>query len=197
MKAKILTTVSVIALMGPVMALAETTKTQVELNSEAATSGHIKEDAKEAWKDMKKDASNAYDEIKATLIGDENMPFVINSSRTANGMIGHPVHNEKHESVAKVTDIILDKSGKAMMVIVADGAFIGTGKKAAFDYGAITRIDKDGDVIMPLTEENINNAATFSYNRDESSDEVRIIPDNGYSVQKLLDGYLVNQKMKT
>jgi hypothetical protein len=80
-----------------------------------------------------------------------------------------------------------------MMVVVADGAFIGMGKKAAFDYSIITRVDEDGDVIMPLTEKIIDNAAPFSYDKVDAGEKVRMIPDNGYSIVRLLDGKLVNQ----
>lgn len=198
MKKKILATVSVIALMGALPALAETAKTQTEINAEASTTGNIVDDAKVAIEDIKSDAAEAYDEIKATLIGkektDKNVAFIIESRKTANGIIGHSVYNEKHESVAKVTDIIVDKDGKAMMVVVADGAFIGVGKKAAFDYSVITRVEKDGDVIMPLTEEIIDNAASFSYDKADGGEKVRVIPNNGYSVAKLLNGNLLNQK---
>jgi uncharacterized protein YrrD len=201
MKIKILATASVIALMASLPALAETAvKTQTEINSERSTSGDFSKDAKAAWKDVKKDASEAYEEIKATLIGDEtegkSTIVVLDSRKTATGIIGHPVHNEKHESIAKVTDIILDQDGKAVMVIVADGEFIGMGKKAAFDYSAITRVEKDGDVIMPLTEKMIDTAAAFSYEKADARDKVHVIPDNGYSVAKILGGQLVNQKQE-
>jgi sporulation protein YlmC with PRC-barrel domain len=198
MKNKIFTTVSAVALISASPVFAETTRTQTQTEAETSTSGNITSDAKEAWKDIKSDASDAYEEIKATLIGDEqtdkNGSIVIETRKTANGIIGNPVYNEKQERVAKVTDIILDKDGKAMMVVVADGSFIGTGKKAAFDYNAITRVEKDGDVIMPLTENIINSAATFSYDMKDSAERVRVIPSNGYSVAKLLGGNLVNQK---
>ena len=197
MKNKILATVSVIALMGTLPALAETAKTQTGIKTEASTTGNIVEDAKVAIGNIKSDTAEAYDEIKATLIGketaDKNMPVVIDSRKTANGIIGHHVYNEKHESLAKVTDIILGKDGKASMIVVSDGMF-GMGKKAAFDYSAITRVEKDGDVIMPLSEESIKNAASFSYNKVNKGDnKMRVIPDNGYSVDRLLRGRLLNQ----
>ncbi len=201
MKNKTLATVSAIALISTAPVLTQAVRAQTENKTETSTSGSITEDAKEAWENIKSDTSDAYEEVKATLIGDEksdnNMSVTIQSRKTANGIIGNPVYNEKQERVAKVTDIILDENGKAMMVVVADGSFIGMGKKAAFDYSAITRVEKDGDVIMPLSETIIDNATTFSYDKKDRSDDVRIIPDNGYSVAKLLDGKLVNQKQET
>lgn len=201
MKNKLLITASILAILNAIPALAETTKTQTEIKAEASTTGNIVDDAKIAIEDIKSDTAEAYEKIKATLIGkestDKNVPVIIDSRQTADGIIGHHVYNEKHESVAKVTDIILDKDGKATMVVVADGAFIGMGKKAAFDYSAITRVETDGDVIMPLTEDIIDNAAAFSYDKAEGGDKVRVIPNNGYSVAKLLDGHLFNQKKKS
>lgn len=202
MRVKILATASVISLMASLPTFADTAaKAQTEINSENSTSGDIGKDAKAAWKDVKKDASEAYEEIKATLIGDEiegNSSIVlIDSRKTASGIIGHPVYNEKHESVAKVADIILDQDGKAMMVIVSDGKFISISKQAAFEYSAITRVERDGDVIMPFTQKTINNAVPFSYNKSDKAKNIHVIPDNGYSVVKMLGGQLVNQKQES
>lgn len=197
MKNKFLTTVSLFALIGATPALAGEIIVQQESAADPASKGNIVDDAKVVVDKVKQNTADAYEDIKATLIGqestDKNMPVVIDSRKTANGIIGRHVYNEKHESVATVTDIILDKDGKAIMIIVSDGAFIGVGKKAAFDYSAITRVENDGDVIMPLTQESIENAASFSYVKAKSGDKVSVIPDNGYSVVKLLDGQLVNQ----
>ncbi|MCB9980382.1 MAG: PRC-barrel domain-containing protein [Rhodospirillales bacterium] len=201
MKKTILTTVSVIALMGALPALAETTKSQAEINAEASTTGNIVDDAKVVIKDIKDGTVETYDNIKATLIGkesvDDNISVIIDTRKTANGIIGHPVYNEKHENIAKVTDIILDKDGKASIIVVSDGMF-GMGKKTAFDYNAITRVETDGDVIMPLNEEIIKNATAFSYRKaDKSDDKMKVIPYNGYSVSQLLRGRLLNQSKES
>lgn len=196
MKNKLLTAVSIFALMGMETALAETQKSQI--NSEVSSSGNFTQDTKDAIKNIKTDASEVYEKIKATLIGenkdDKNMPFVIDSRKTANGIIGHDVYNENHESVAKVTDIIVDKDGKAIMIVVIGDRFIGMGKQAAFDFGAITRVEEDGDVVMPLTEKIIDNAAPFSYDKIDGDERVRVVPDNGYRVSKLLEGKLISRK---
>lgn len=187
MKHKILATVSIIALMGvsfPV--LAQTAKTQTQINAETGTTNSISQDA-----------STAYENVKAMFIGrkasDESTPVVIDSRHTASGIIGQTVYNEKRENVAKVTDIILERNGKAAMVVVSGGAF-NMGKETAFDFGAITRVDKEGDVIMPITQNTIDNAAAFSYDRaDRGNATTRVIPDNGYSASRLLKGRILNQ----
>tara|TARA_R110001592_G_scaffold29350_5_gene106540 strand:- start:16050 stop:16862 length:813 start_codon:yes stop_codon:yes gene_type:complete len=198
MKKIILTTVSAFALIGAMPALADTAKPQAKPNAESTTTGNIAEDAKEAWKDIKSDTAEAYKEIKATLIGqktdDKNMLVVIDSRKTATGIIGHHVYNEKHEKLAKVTDIILDKDGKASLIVVSDGAILGMGKRTAFYYSAITRVESDGDVVMPITEEIMKKAVPFSYNQDKASKNMLVIPSNGYSVATLLKGRLLNEK---
>lgn len=197
MKKTILTTVSFIVLLSILPSLAKTAKTQNEINAEASTTGNIVDDAKVAVKDIKKGTAKAYKEIKAMLIGkesnDKNTPVIIDSRKTANGMIGHHVYNEKHEIIATVTDVILDKRGKAHMIIVSDGMF-SMGKKAAFDYSAMTHAEKDGDIIMPLSKKMIDKAAAFSYFKaDKNDDRIRVIPDNGYSTSSLLKGRLLDQ----
>ncbi len=208
-----LTAVSAIAIMAATPAMAEM---KVKAGAEATaqpgstaaaeqSTGNVTDDAKNAWKDIKEDTSNAYEkakentseaynDIKATVVGENaNEDIVISSNTTATGMIGKPVHNANGESIGKVTDIILDQNGKASMVVVADGEFIGMGKKAAFDYNTIANINADGDVIMPLTEAMIENAAEFSYDAADAGDGVSVMSSNGYSVAKLLDGQVVNQ----
>ncbi|MCF8495708.1 MAG: hypothetical protein K9G62_03470 [Alphaproteobacteria bacterium] len=90
-------------------------------------------------------------------------------------------------------DIILDQNGKASMAVVADGEFPGfDGKLVAFDYNLVARQNEDGDVVMPLTEDSIEKAAEFSYERGDQSSTVRVIPNNAYSVAELLDADLVD-----
>ncbi len=201
MKNKILATVSIFALMGIIPAMAETLKSQSQISAETSAIDSLSQDSKKAMENIKTDAVEAYEEIKATLIGNEkdekNAPVVIDSRRTARGMIGHDIYNEKNESVAKLTDIILDKDGKAIMIVVVGDKFLGMGKQAAFDYDSVVRGEEDGDVIMPLTEKIIENAAPFSYDKVDGDKRVRVVPNNGYRVSVLLDGKLVNQKNET
>lgn len=191
MRNKILSTISILALAGmSSSALAET------INSE-----NIARDTKKAVAGIKADASDAYDKVKATLIGhgkkDNNVSFVIDSRKTANGIIGHDIYNEKNERVGKIADIIIDDRGKAIMLVVVGDKFMGMGKQAAFDFSAVTRVEDDGDVIMPLTEEIIDNAAPFSYDKIDGDERVRVVPDNGYRISKILEGKLVNQKSES
>lgn len=217
-----LTAVSAIAVMAAMPALADTdvkagAKAEVaaEPGSDAAaaqSTGSVKQDVENAWEDIKSDTSKAYNkakdetaeayqDIKAALINDDAKimdvtDVTINSSTTAAGMIGQPIFNGE-ERVGKVKDIIVDRDGKAMMVVVADGDFFGMGKLAAFDYSSVMKVNAAGDVMTPLTEKTIEQAAEFSYDREKYSDTVRVIPSNGYSVAKLLEGQLVDTKGET
>lgn len=194
MKRQMLATASVLALMATTPTYAETTATQPK--SAQSQLDKLEADTKAAFAEVKSDAAEAYEKIKAEFIDnpapEKNTMIDIDPRSTANGIIGHPIYNEKHESLGKVADIIVDQGGKAMMVIVSDTMFIGMGKHAAFDYSAVTRVETDGDVIMPLTEEIIAKAATFSYGRAQTGEKVSVIPDNGYSVNTLLKGRLLN-----
>ncbi len=194
MKKHILAKASLLALLATTPAYAETTATQFK--SEQSQLDKLEADTKAAIAEVKSDAAEAYEKIKAEFIDnpepEKNTMVLIDPRNTATGIIGGPIYNKKNERLGKVADIIVDQKGKAMMVIVSDAMFISMGKHAAFDYSAVTRVDADGDVIMPLTEEIIARAAPFSYNGAQSGEKVSVIPDNGYSVNTLLKGRLLN-----
>lgn len=216
MKTTILTAVSAIAIMSATPALAENATKSVKPGSEAAanaSTGSVTKDVKNAWKDTKEDVSNAtesiseaakdtYNDVKQALSDDDDQAKVMSEvtiapNKTAEGMIGETVFNTNGDRVAKIHDIILDESGQAVMVVMADGGFTGLGKLVAFDYDIITSRSSEGDVIASLSEKMMDSGATFSYDRSEFSDSVRVMPDNGFSVAELLDGELVNPQGKT
>ncbi len=207
MQKKFLATASIIALMAVSPALAGTA------NTEDSTAKQATEQVKEGWDKTKKavketaeDASDAtkeaYREFKAFIFSDDDGKLgvervQVNPRTTATGIIGEPVYNFNNERVGVVEDIILDQDGKAVMVIIGDGDFFGLGKLAAFDYNAMVEKNADGDIVMPLTEEAIERAAEFSFDRNDTGENVRMMPANAYSVEKLLDAQLVNAKGET
>ncbi|MAE51100.1 MAG: hypothetical protein CMH27_04760 [Micavibrio sp.] len=215
MKKRILGAVSVLAIMAAAPAYADMkvdhqTMTKPEAAEKQRDDAVVTEkELKQGWEDTKKAVSDAaddvadateetYDDIKAAFVSvDENTEIqnvVINERQTASNIIGATLYDEAGQSIAKVSDIILDDSGNASMVIVADGEIFGLGKKVAFDYSIVANQNADGSVMAPLTEEVIDQAAAFSYDPQDSSDNVRVMPANGFSVAELLDGQLVNQK---
>jgi sporulation protein YlmC with PRC-barrel domain len=199
MKTKLLAGVSALVLLAVVPTIAAAQSN--DGNPPPTATGSVGEDAEQAWEDIKEDTSEAYENVKATFIDDEIEPgtiVTIDERMTAAGMIGKPVENGNNERVGTVKDVILEKNGKASIVVVADGEFPGfSGKLVAFDYDSIARRNKDGDVIMPLTEDTIDNAAEFSYDPEKRSENVRVIPADGYSVEALLDGELLDERQET
>lgn len=146
-------------------------------------------------------AMNDKDEkYNVRIMGDAKVktaaPVTIDKRMTAEGIIGKPVYNQQNDKVATVEDVILDSKGAAKLIVVKDGDFMGLGGKlAAFDYDAVVDRTKDGDVVMPITEKTIDKVAEFSYDPSDKKD-IRVIPENGYSVKKILDGNLVDEAGK-
>jgi sporulation protein YlmC with PRC-barrel domain len=202
MRKKFLATASIIALMSVSPALADKANTEDSVAKEAS------EQVKEGWDKTKKavqetaeDATqatkDAYRDFKAFIFSDDEGQLGIeqvkvNPRTTATGILEEPVYNFNDERVGVVEDIILDEEGKAVMVIIGDGDFFGLGKLAAFDYDSMVEMGADGDLVMPLTEETIDRAAEFSFDREHTGMNVRMMPNDAYSVKKLLDAELVD-----
>ena len=214
MKKTILSAVSVLAIMAAAPAYADNVNTQADAEVQMERTAEQNDNAvvteqelEQGWEDTKEGVSNAandvadataetYEDIKAAFIdNDENTEVTnvtINTRNTATAVIGSTLYNTDGEAIATVSDIILDADGNATMAVVADGEIFGFGKSAAFDYSVLANKNAEGDIIAPLSEEMIDQAAAFSYDAEDASDEVRVIPANGYSVAELLEGQLVN-----
>lgn len=215
MKKTILSAVSVLAIMAAAPAHADmktnteaSAEVQMERTQQQNDNAVVTEkELKQGWEDTKEGVSEAadevadateetYEDIKAAFIDDDantpNEKVSINSRNTATTMIGATLYNTDGEAIATVSDIILDADGNAQMAVVADGEIFGFGKSAAFDYSILSNKNTEGNVIAPLSEEMIDQAAEFSYDVDNQSDNVRVIPANGYSVAELLEGQLLN-----
>lgn len=173
-----------------------------EAKSEAK---EVKGDVKKGWEKTKDAVANttesaktamSTDVVKASLLPTDAdatpAPISIDKRMTADGMIGKPVYNQKNERVATVEDVILDSEGHANLIVVKDSSFLGLGGKlAAFDYDSVIDRKKDGDLVMPITQKTIDNVAEFSY-KPSDKPSIKVIPDNGYSVKKLMDGNLLD-----
>lgn len=188
MKTKLLAAASAIALLIGTPALAADDSMQDGWND-------TKKSASDMGDDISRGARKTYNDIHAALIdADPNTKIetlTINENQTVGGLLGKNITNAKGETIGKVHDIILDQNGNANMVIVADGDFFGMGKKAAFDYSIVTKREKSGDVIAPLTEEMIDQAVEFSYDNNANGDNLRMMPRDAYSANELLGGQLV------
>lgn len=133
---------------------------------------------------------NGGNNVEYTLFGKNanGTATSIHSTATAEGMLKQPINNTANQRVGTLRDIIIDADGKAQLAVVSDTRIPGIGKEAAFEYSLVTRQNADGDVIMPISEDRIKSARSFSYDREEVGEdaEVRTIPAGGYSVDKLL-----------
>lgn len=213
MNTKLFAAASAIVLLGLSPAMAQTsvnsdTTTQNSVNSNGSSTGSTlektwektKEAVKETTADVKDATKEAYDDVKFSLFGqDENAAATeisLNAKVTASGMLGKPVFNNNNERVATLKDIILDESGAAKTVVVSDADFIGVGaKEAAFDYSMVTKREPEGDYIMPLSEETIDQAKTFSYDpADVNKEGTVVMPTSSYSVAKMLDADVLDMQ---
>lgn len=210
-KNKILTGVSAVALLACVPAFAEDARSANQDNMPHYTAEQAKEGIVNGAKDIKRSAEQAADEVgHAAKEAYKDMKnelhtqdvsdlssVQIEHTTTAAGMLGQPVYNQDGDRVAKVKDIILDQEGHATMIVLADGQWTGAGKLVALDYKALTKSVAEGDVIAPLTEEMIDQAAPFSYKESSLDNAVKVVPQNGYSVAALLDADLVDPNGET
>jgi sporulation protein YlmC with PRC-barrel domain len=136
--------------------------------------------------------TDAADDIRAFFIGknpdDKLEPVLIHRSLTAHGLIGETIVNIKGEKVATVKDIIVDKDGKAALVVVSDGGLLGIGSKvAAFDYNKVVGQKADGKVVMTLSQYMVDHASDFSYDQRDWA-KAKVIPTGSISVNQLLEG---------
>lgn len=170
-------------------------RVDVELDSKT-TGNTVAEDVKQGWENTKEAATSTMDRVEYTLFGKEpkGVRATIANTATASTMLNQPVVNSKLERVGTLSDIIVDSKGNAKLAIVSDGDFLNIGKEAAFDYSNILRMNADGDLVTPLTEESITKAQKFSYDTKETGKDVRTIPAGGYSIDKLLDADVINTK---
>jgi len=152
------------------------------------------QDIKEGWRDTKNAVKETYEDMKAALLDEESRlgtEVTYDKRSTAEAIIGQPVLNEKREKIATVEDIIVDADGVARLVVVKDSGLLGFGGKlAAFDYGTVIKNDGKAEMLTSLTKKDIDSAAKFTYDADDTDGSTRLIPAGGISVAQLLDGNL-------
>lgn len=211
MNFKILTAAPVLAMLAMSPAMAGDTKAQpgtpntIQQNIEKGWN-KTKETVSEAASDVGQAGKEAYEDVKYTFFGagsDKGVAMTVDSRATARGILGKPVLNMTGERVGTLKDIILDNNGKAILAVVSEATFMDLGRKtAAFDYALVTRQNAEGDIVMPLAEETIKNARSFSYDMEEDAADraaanAILPPSNGYSVEELLESNVVNEKGHT
>lgn len=213
---KILGLVSALAIMVAITAYTEANATSVAIpapttgemsNKESPVFWGVQEDMQQNWNQVKSDlqeakadATQSIDNAQATIapLQAPSDPALAYSARTtATGMIGQPVTTVSGKKIGVMKDIILDSTGKAVLSVISDGGFIGVGDKlTAFDYGLVVQQNADGDVVMPINAETIARAQDFSYDTKEASDDIAVMPNNGYSVSQLLRGKILDPQSR-
>jgi uncharacterized protein YrrD len=207
MKMKIITAVSALALISSAPAFAET-RAASDVSGDAAVSSQettknnsVVQDVKNGLAKADKSLRETADDIHAFIIGRDRPapdaklePVLIHRNMTAHGMLGETVVSPKGDKIATVKDIIVDKDGKAILVVVSDGGVLGIGKKvAAFDYGKVISQKDDGKVVMALSQDMIDHAADFSYDQSDRK-TAKVIPADSLSVNEILDGDVLDYK---
>ncbi len=206
MKIKAMTAVSMLALMISVSAHAADIPNAAGGEAVASTApatgsdDTVMDDVKSGAHKTGNAIHNASENIEAFFIGkQENKtlePILIHRSMTADGLIGESVINSDGQKIATVKDVIIDKNGKAILIVVSDNGVLGIGSKvAAFDYSQVVAQDSSGNVSLALSKNMVDHAADFSYDQKDWA-KAKVIPRGSISVNALLQGDVLDNKGK-
>ncbi len=170
-------------------------KTKEAVSSTAKDVGDAAEDAYEATADKTKEI---YNDVKSAIKDDNEVVNVetvqVNPEAKVSSLIDMSLQNTDGKEIGVVQDLIIDQDGAVKMVVLDEGQYFGLGKTVAFDYSVIQNRTKDGAIVAPLTQDAIDTAAPFTYERKDASAETKVMPANGYSMNKILDGDITDPK---
>lgn len=178
-KLKALTAVSAVALLAAGPALAENPRdgagltqqqTQQQYQQEHQTGAGIRMDNDQAQVHGMRGAGEFSLRPVVRNPGDANGDaaardvLVLSELRNASDIIGENVINEHGENVANVDDIIIDQQGRAQLLILRDGGVFGMGGRlVSVDYAMMTQQTPQGDVVVPVTENMLDQAREFEH----------------------------------
>lgn len=100
----------------------------------------------------------------------------------ASFLIGANITNMANETVGEVNDLVLDKDGKIVAVIVGVGGFLGIGEReVALDYSSLNfRYDPNAmtkagatTIKVNATKDSLKNAPAWTWNTDKNSGTAR------------------------
>jgi sporulation protein YlmC with PRC-barrel domain len=96
----------------------------------------------------------------------------------ASKLIGMNIKNTANETIGEINELILDKSGKVVAVVVGVGGFLGIGQReVAIDYSALT-VNYDPNamtdagattVTVNATKDSLASAPAWTWNRDSNT----------------------------
>lgn len=212
MKKTILMSVSVLAMLSalPALAVETTVKTEpstgAKVEAQMDKAGNAIERAADktgavinkAADKTENAAKNAYNDVKTYFTDDKNVSATssvnISEGHTAKVLLGTNVQDAAGKQIGKIHDIIVGSDGDAKLVIIEDGGVLGLGSKmAAFDYDVIKGFNHDKDVSVKLTESSIKSAKAFEYeaNADTKAGMKTTIPAGEFSVKKIIGSDVV------
>lgn len=205
MKNKFLLTTSALILMGTTSAMANNnvdkphvetmTQAEVEANWEATKEGvsnaweNTKETVSDAAETVSDASKEAYNETAAMLDTKTDIDtYIQNESRlTAYTVMNQDLYNQQGETIASVSDIVLDRNGDIRGLIVEHGGVMGIGEKdvmVGID-NLNARTDKSG-YVTNMTDADFETTAEFD---DDTMDQ------SLYLASDLLDADIVDEQM--
>ena len=93
----------------------------------------------------------------------------------ASKMIGTTVVSANNESVGDINDVIVDRQGRAVAVVIGVGGFLGIGEKSVamkLDRLQMTEDPKGGglQLTMDVKKDELANAPSFKSRRDQEAE---------------------------
>ncbi len=193
----ILLSASFLAMLAAIPAFAADThvgadvSTKVKLETKMDKAGDV---IKEKAGDVESATKDAYNDVKAYFNEKtkNGAQIDINARLTADELIGATVENPKGENIGEIRDILISKDGDAETVIISDNSLGLGGKLAAFDYDVVKGITPDKDVVVKLSEAQIDAAKRFEYEAKQADAKTMVMPKGQYSVEKITDATVVD-----
>jgi sporulation protein YlmC with PRC-barrel domain len=103
----------------------------------------------------------------------------------ASNLIGANVTNMANETVGEINDLVLDKDGKVVAVVVGVGGFLGIGEReVALDYKSLNiKYDPNAmtnagatTIQVNATKDSLKNAPAWTWNTDKNSGSTNRAP---------------------
>ncbi|MXN51112.1 PRC-barrel domain containing protein [Shinella sp. AETb1-6] len=127
--------------------------------------------------------------------GDEYLTAQSDEQISANTYIGQSVYNSADESIGKISDLIMEKSGGIDAAVIGVGGFLGIGEKwvaVPFEKIAITQVPDSDDVKLTTTEtaESLQAAPEFKTKAQQVSERQANQPVDNSTTSSTTSGTL-------
>ncbi len=137
-------------------------------------------------------ATPSEDTAQAPAAGGDYLTAQSDDQISANTYIGQAVYNSADESIGKISDLIMEKSGGIDAAIIGVGGFLGIGEKwvaVPFEKIAITQVPDSDDVKLTTTEtaESLQAAPEFKTKAQQVSERQANTPVDGATTSSTTD----------